>query len=99
VSRACEPNGKHLNIGIAPSRVRTNSIAPPAQFGTERRATALDYFALQHAQVATQAALDVQVIGARRAEMVGNMSEGISADRVAPVEIIARRPLRAGCRC
>jgi len=31
--------------------------------------------------------------------MVGNMSEGISADRVAPVEIIARRPLRAGCRC
>jgi ubiquinone/menaquinone biosynthesis C-methylase UbiE len=60
----------------------------------ERRDVALEYFALQRAQVAAaaSAALGVHTLmGARRPEMVRNMSESIAAGRIAPVEIIARR--------
>ena len=59
----------------------------------ERRDVALDYFARQRAQVAAApAALGVHTLmGARRPEMVRNMSESISAGRIAPVEMIARK--------
>jgi SAM-dependent methyltransferase len=59
----------------------------------ERRNVALDYFARQRAEVATASpALGVHTLmGARRPEMVRNMSESISASRIAPVELIARR--------
>jgi ubiquinone/menaquinone biosynthesis C-methylase UbiE len=88
------------------STAETDAIASPAQYrdplsaaGFEiiserhRRDVALDYFARQRAQVAARsAALGVQTLmGARRPEMVRNMSEGISAGRIAPVEIIAQR--------
>lgn len=88
------------------STAETNAIAAPAQYrdtlsdaGFEpisernRRDAALDYFARQRAQVATGLpGLGVQTLmGARRPEMVRNMSESISAGRIAPVEIIARR--------
>jgi ubiquinone/menaquinone biosynthesis C-methylase UbiE len=88
------------------SRAETNAIAAPAHYRDalsaagfeiiserDRRAVALDYFARQRAQVGTQsAALGVHTLmGARRPEMVRNMSERISAGRIAPVEITARR--------
>jgi ubiquinone/menaquinone biosynthesis C-methylase UbiE len=59
----------------------------------ERRDVALEYFARQRAQVtAASRALGVHTLmGARRPEMVRNMSEGISAGCIAPVEIIARK--------
>jgi len=59
----------------------------------DRRDLALDYFARQRTQVATHStALGVQTLmGARGPEMVRNMSESISAGRIAPVEVIARR--------
>jgi SAM-dependent methyltransferase len=84
----------------------TNAIAAPSQYrdalsaaGFEiisernRRDVALEYFARQRAGAATAtAALGVQTLmGARRPQMVRNMSESISADRIAPVEIIARK--------
>ncbi|PBB83967.1 hypothetical protein CK216_25925 [Mesorhizobium sp. WSM3876] len=58
-----------------------------------RRDVALDYFGRQRAQAATgRAVLGVQTLmGARRPQMVRNMSESISAGVIAPVEIIARR--------
>jgi hypothetical protein len=88
------------------STAETNAIAAPAQYrnalsaaGFEiisernRRDVALDYFARQRAQAATGASgLGVQTLmGARRPQMVRNMNESISAGRIAPVEIIARR--------
>lgn len=88
------------------STPETNAIAAPAQYrealsaaGFEiisernRRDVALNYFAQQRAKVATgSTALGVQTLmGARRPEMVRNMSESISAGRIAPVEIIARK--------
>lgn len=89
------------------STAATNAIASPAHYrdalsaaGFEvvsernRRDVALDYFAQQRAQVAASgpAALGVHTLmGARRPEMVRNMSESIAAGRIAPVEIIARR--------
>jgi len=59
----------------------------------ERRDVALAYFARQRAQVAAApAALGVHTLmGARRPEMVRNMSESIAAGRIAPVEMIARK--------
>jgi ubiquinone/menaquinone biosynthesis C-methylase UbiE len=59
----------------------------------ERRDIALDYFARQRAQVpARPAALGMHTLmGARRPEMVRNMSESISAGRISPVELIARK--------
>jgi ubiquinone/menaquinone biosynthesis C-methylase UbiE len=84
----------------------TNAIAAPEQYrdalsaaGFEiisernRRDVALDYFARQRARAATgTAALGVQTLmGARRPQMVRNMSESISAGGIAPVEVIARR--------
>ncbi|WP_165349875.1 MULTISPECIES: methyltransferase domain-containing protein [unclassified Mesorhizobium] len=59
----------------------------------QRRDVALDYFARQRAQAATgRTVLGVQTLmGARRPQMVRNMSESISAGLIAPVEIIARR--------
>lgn len=90
------------------SASETNAIASPAQYrdalsaaGFEivsdrnRRDVALDYFAQQRAQVAAAgpAALGVHTLmGVRRPEMVRNMSESIAAGRIAPVEIIARKP-------
>jgi ubiquinone/menaquinone biosynthesis C-methylase UbiE len=88
------------------STPETNAIAAPARYrealsaaGFEiisernRRDVALNYFAQQRAKVATcSTALGVQTLmGARRPQMVGNMIESISAGRIAPVEIIARR--------
>jgi SAM-dependent methyltransferase len=84
----------------------TNAIAAPGQYrdalsaaGFEiisersRRDVALDYFARQRASAATRTAvLGVQTLmGARRPQMVRNMIESISAGRIAPVEITARR--------
>lgn len=59
----------------------------------QRRDVALDYFARQRAQAVTgPAALGVHILmGARRPEMVRNMSDGISAGLIAPIEIIVRR--------
>ena len=59
----------------------------------ERRDVALEYFARQRAQVATgPVALGVHTLmGARRPDMVRNMSQSISDGRIAPVEIIARK--------
>jgi SAM-dependent methyltransferase len=59
----------------------------------ERRDVALAYFARQRAQSAAgPAALGVHTLmGARRPDMVRNMSESISDGRIAPVEIIARK--------
>ena len=88
------------------STPETNAIAAPAQYrealsaaGFEfisernRRDVALNYFAQQRANAATgSTALGVQTLmGARRPQMVRNMIETISAGRIAPVEIIARR--------
>ncbi|BAT61545.1 demethylrebeccamycin-D-glucose O-methyltransferase [Variibacter gotjawalensis] len=63
----------------------------------DRREVALAYFARQKAQAAVagsaarSAALGLHVLlGARRPEMVRNMSESIAAGLIAPVEIIAR---------
>jgi ubiquinone/menaquinone biosynthesis C-methylase UbiE len=84
----------------------TNAIAAPEQYRDmlsatgfeilserQRRDVALDYFARQRARTATgTAALGVQTLmGTRRPQMVRNMSESISAGRIAPVEIIARK--------
>lgn len=84
----------------------TNAIASPAQYRDalsaegfevvserDRRDVALDYFARQKAQAAAgPAALGVHTLmGARRPEMVRNMSESIAAGRIAPVEIVARK--------
>jgi SAM-dependent methyltransferase len=59
----------------------------------DRRDVALDYFARQRVQAADRpAALGVHTLmGARRPEMVRNMSESISAGRISPVEVIARK--------
>jgi len=59
----------------------------------ERRDAALEYFARQRAQVtAGPPALGVHTLmGARRPQMVRNMSESISDGRITPVEIIARK--------
>ena len=64
----------------------------------ERRDVAIDYFARQRAQVsAGPAPLGVHTLmGARRPELVRNMSESIAAGRIAPVEIIARKIQFAG---
>jgi len=84
----------------------TNAIAPPGQYRDtlsaagfeilsecERRDVALDHFARQRAQAAARPApLGVHTLmGARRPELVRNMSESIAAGRIAPVEIIARK--------
>jgi ubiquinone/menaquinone biosynthesis C-methylase UbiE len=59
----------------------------------DRRDVALDYFARKRTQVTTEPALGVHTLmGARRPDMVRNMSESISDGRIAPVEIIARKP-------
>jgi ubiquinone/menaquinone biosynthesis C-methylase UbiE len=89
------------------STADTNAIASPQHYrdalsaaGFEivsdraRRDVALDYFARQRAQVAAggSAALGVHTLmGARRPEMVRNMSDNISAGRISPVELIARK--------
>lgn len=88
------------------STADTNAIAAPEQYRDmlsaagfeilserQRRDVAVAYFARQRAQAATgRAVLGVQTLmGARRPEMVRNMSDSISAGRIAPVEIIARR--------
>jgi ubiquinone/menaquinone biosynthesis C-methylase UbiE len=88
------------------STAETSAIAAPAQYRDalsaagfdiiserNRRDVALDYFARQRAQAATgSTALGVQTLmGTRRPQMVRNMSESISAGRIAPVEVIARR--------
>jgi len=88
------------------STADTNAIVSPGEYRNalsaagveivserERRDVALDYFARQRAQAAAApSALGVHtLIGARRPEMVRNMSESISASRIAPVELIARR--------
>ncbi|MBZ9735032.1 methyltransferase domain-containing protein [Mesorhizobium sp. CA18] len=88
------------------STADTNALAAPEQYRDalsaagfeilserERRDVALDHFARQRAQTATeQAALGIQTLmGARRPQMVRNMVESISAGQIAPVEIIARR--------
>ncbi|MEH2670852.1 SAM-dependent methyltransferase [Bradyrhizobium japonicum] len=59
----------------------------------QRLDVALEYFARQRAQVAAgPAPLGVHTLmGARRPEMVRNMSEAISDGRIAPIEIIARK--------
>jgi ubiquinone/menaquinone biosynthesis C-methylase UbiE len=88
------------------STAETNAIAAPAQYRDalsaagfeiiserDRRGVALDYFARQRAQAATgSTALGVHALmGPLRPQMVRNMSESISAGRIAPVEVIARR--------
>jgi ubiquinone/menaquinone biosynthesis C-methylase UbiE len=89
------------------STAQTNAIAAPADYRDalssagfevaserDRREVALDYFARQRAQVvaAGPAALGVHTLmGARRPEMVRNMSEAVAASRIAPVEIIAMK--------
>jgi hypothetical protein len=88
------------------STADTNAIAQPEQYRDalsaagfeivserQRRDVALDYFARQRAQSAKgRAVLGVQTLmGARRPQMVQNMTESISASLIAPVEIIARR--------
>lgn len=88
------------------STADTNAIAAPEQYRDtlsaagfeilserQRRDAALEYFARQRAQVAMgRAVLGVQTLmGARRPQMVRNMSESISAGLIGPVEIIARR--------
>jgi ubiquinone/menaquinone biosynthesis C-methylase UbiE len=88
------------------STAETNAIATPAQYRDalsaagfeiiserDRRDVALDYFARQRVQVDNgSAALGVQTLmGARRPEMVRNMSENIAVARIAPVEMIARK--------
>ncbi|MDG4877221.1 methyltransferase domain-containing protein [Mesorhizobium sp. WSM4935] len=88
------------------STADTNAIAQPEQYRDalsaagfeiiserQRRDVALDYFARQRAQAAKgRAVLGVQTLmGARRPQMVQNMTESISASLIAPVEIIARR--------
>jgi ubiquinone/menaquinone biosynthesis C-methylase UbiE len=59
----------------------------------ERRDVALEYFARQRAQAAAGPVLLGlhTLLGARRADMVRNMSESISDGRIAPVEIIAQK--------
>lgn len=88
------------------STADANAIAAPEQYRNllstagfltvserERREVALEYFARQRTQVATEpAALGVHTLmGARRPEMVRNMTQAISAGWIAPVEIIARK--------
>ena len=88
------------------STADTNAIASPRQYRDalcaaafeivserERRDVALDYFARQRAQAAAgPLPLGVHTLmGARRPELVRNMSESIAAGRIAPVEIIARK--------
>ncbi|AZO09582.1 hypothetical protein EJ074_11075 [Mesorhizobium sp. M3A.F.Ca.ET.080.04.2.1] len=88
------------------STADANAIAAPEQYRDalsaagfeilserQRRDVALDYFARQRAQAATgRTVLGVQTLmGARRPQMVPNMSESIAAGLIAPVEMIARR--------
>jgi SAM-dependent methyltransferase len=88
------------------STADTNAIASPRQYcdalsaagfeiasKRERHDVALDYFARQQAQVAAAPpALGIHTLmGARRPEMVRNMSESIAAGKIAPVEMIARK--------
>jgi ubiquinone/menaquinone biosynthesis C-methylase UbiE len=88
------------------STADTNAIAAPEQYRDtlsaagfeilserQQRDVALEYFARQRAQAATgRTVLGVQTLmGARRPEMVRNMSESIADGRIAPVEIIARK--------
>ena len=88
------------------SRPETNAIASPDQYRDalsaagfqvvserERRDVALEYFARQRSQVESgPPPLGVHILmGGRRPELVGNMSEAIAAGRISPVEIIARR--------
>lgn len=88
------------------STVDTNAIAAPEQYRDtlsaagfeilserQRRDLALDYFARQRNQATTgRTVLGVQTLmGARPPRMVQNTSESISAGRISPVEIIARK--------
>jgi ubiquinone/menaquinone biosynthesis C-methylase UbiE len=89
------------------STAETNAVGSPGEYRDalssagfaivserERRDVALDYFARQRAQGGTAgpAALGVHTLmGARRPEMVRNMSESISAGRISPVELVARK--------
>lgn len=89
------------------STAATNAIASPTHYRDalskagfeivserDRRDVALDYFARQKAQAAATgpAPLGVHTLmGARRPEMIRNMSESISDGLIAPVEIIARK--------
>jgi ubiquinone/menaquinone biosynthesis C-methylase UbiE len=88
------------------STADTNAIASPRHYrealsaagfeivsDRERRDVALEYFARQRAQAAAgPVALGMHTLmGARRPDMVRNMSEGISEGRIAPVEIVARK--------
>jgi ubiquinone/menaquinone biosynthesis C-methylase UbiE len=88
------------------STAETNQIAPPGAYRDalsaagfeilserERRDAALEYFTRQRAEVATgRTALGVHTLmGARRPEMVRNMSEFIAAGRIAPVEVVGRK--------
>jgi ubiquinone/menaquinone biosynthesis C-methylase UbiE len=88
------------------STADTNAIGSPGQYRDalsaagfeivsqrELRDVALDYFARQRAQVAAKPAiLGVHtLVGARRPEMVRNMSESISTGRISPIELIARK--------
>jgi len=83
------------NAIAAPEEYRDTLFATGFEIVSERnrREVALDYFARQRARAATgTAALGVQTLmGARRPQMVRNMSESIAAGRIAPIEIIARR--------
>ncbi|HKS60799.1 MAG TPA: methyltransferase domain-containing protein [Xanthobacteraceae bacterium] len=83
------------NAIVSPRHYRDALVAAGFEIVSERerRDVALDYFARQRAQVAAApAALGVHTLmGARRPEMVRNMSESISAGRIAPVEMIARK--------
>jgi ubiquinone/menaquinone biosynthesis C-methylase UbiE len=88
------------------STAETNAIVSPRRYrdalsvaGFEivsergRREVALEYFARQRAQTAVgPAALGVHTLmGARRPEMVRNMSESISNGHIAPVVMIAKK--------
>lgn len=89
------------------STAATNAIASPTHYRDalskagfeivserDRRDVALDYFARQKAQAAATgpAPLGVHTLmGARRPEMIRNMSESISDGLIAPLEIIARK--------
>jgi ubiquinone/menaquinone biosynthesis C-methylase UbiE len=88
------------------STADANAIAAPEQYrdvlsaagfqivsDRERREVALEYFARQRTQVETEpAALGVHTLmGARRPEMVRNMTQAISAGLIAPIVFIARK--------
>ena len=85
----------YTNAIVSPGKYRNALSAAGFEIVSERerRDVALDYFARQRAQAAAApSALGVHtLIGARRPEMVRNMSGSISASQIAPVELIARR--------